>query len=152
MGIGPSTKETTLHRFRDPILEVCQGDQDIDLTGIIVVGTPSSMDEKEYVAARTGMCVEAMRLDGAIVTIDGWGNSHVDFALTMEQIGSRGVEVVGVTFQGTQASFVIKNEFMNTIVDINKSKAGIETECVGENTAVELDAKKALALLKLKMR
>ena len=41
---------------------------------------------------------------------------------------------------------------MNTIVDINKSAEGIETEVVGENTTDELDARKAVALLKLKMR
>jgi D-proline reductase (dithiol) PrdE len=41
---------------------------------------------------------------------------------------------------------------MDTIVDFNKSKEGLETEVVGENTVSELDAKKALAFLKLKMR
>ncbi|EPZ53804.1 hypothetical protein H477_4643 [[Clostridium] sordellii ATCC 9714] len=41
---------------------------------------------------------------------------------------------------------------MDTIVDFNKSDKGIETEVVGENTVNELDAKKSLALLKLKMR
>ena len=28
MGIGPSTKETTLHHFRDPLLEVLSEDED----------------------------------------------------------------------------------------------------------------------------
>ena len=41
---------------------------------------------------------------------------------------------------------------MDTIVDMNKSKEGIETEVVGENNTNEIDAKKALAFLKLKMR
>lgn len=41
---------------------------------------------------------------------------------------------------------------MDTIVDFNKSDKGIETEVVGENTVSELDAKKSLALLKLKMQ
>ena len=31
MGIGPSTKETTLHHFRDPLLDVVSNDEDIDL-------------------------------------------------------------------------------------------------------------------------
>ena len=41
---------------------------------------------------------------------------------------------------------------MNTIVNINKSAEGIETNVVGENSLTETDAKKAAALLKLKMR
>ena len=50
MGVGPSTKETTLHHFRDPLLDVVSNDEDIDLMGIIVVGTPQSNEEKEYAA------------------------------------------------------------------------------------------------------
>jgi D-proline reductase (dithiol) PrdE len=41
---------------------------------------------------------------------------------------------------------------MDTVVDFNKSKEGIETEVVGENNVMPIDAKKALAFLKLKMK
>jgi len=40
----------------------------------------------------------------------------------------------------------------NNIVDINKSAEGVETNVVGENNLVRSDAKKAKAILKLKMR
>ena len=59
--------------------------------------------------------------------------------------------MVGITFVGTQAKFVVTNRYMDTIVDMNKSAQGIETEVVGENTVTPLDCKKALAFLKLKM-
>lgn len=152
MGVGPSTKETTLHHFRDPLLDVVSNDQDIDLMGIIVVGTPQSNEEKEYVGKRVAVWLESMRADGAIISVDGWGNSHVDYANTIEEIGIRGIPVVGLSFIGTQAKFVVENQYMDTIVDFNKSKAGIETQTVGENTVEKLDAKKALAFLKLKMK
>ncbi|WP_332525721.1 hypothetical protein [Terrisporobacter sp.] len=29
MGIGPSTKETTLHHFRDPLLDIVSNDEEI---------------------------------------------------------------------------------------------------------------------------
>ncbi|WP_406243418.1 glycine/sarcosine/betaine reductase component B subunit [Tissierella carlieri] len=152
MGIGPSTKETTLHHFRDPILNIVSNDKDIDLLGIIIAGTPQDNEDKYFVGRRAAAWVEAMRADGVIISADGWGNSHVDYANTIEEIGKRNIPVVGISFVGTQAQFVVKNRYMDTIVDINKSKDGIETEVVGENTLSELDAKKALALLKLKMR
>ena len=41
---------------------------------------------------------------------------------------------------------------MDTIVDMNKNPEGIESEIVGENEVTELEARKALAFLKLKMR
>ncbi|ABR46895.1 D-proline reductase (dithiol) [Alkaliphilus metalliredigens QYMF] len=152
MGIGPSTKETTLHHFRDPLLDVVSNDEDIDLLGVIIVGTPQNNEDKEFVGKRTATWLEAMRVDGAIVSVDGWGNSHVDYANTIEEIGKRGIPVVGLSFIGTQAKFVVENQYMNTIVDFNKSEKGIETEVVGENNADYLDAKKTLAFLKLKMR
>ncbi|WP_461205426.1 glycine/sarcosine/betaine reductase component B subunit [Clostridium sp. DL1XJH146] len=152
MGIGPSTKETTLHHFRDPLLDVVSNDTDVDLLGVVVVGTPQGNREKYYVGKRAAVLAESMRADGVILSADGWGNSHVDFANTIEEVGKREIPLVGVTFVGTQAKFVVTNKYMDTIVDINKSEKGIETEVVGENNMNELDAKKALAFLKLKMR
>jgi len=152
MGIGPSTKETTLHHFRDPLLNLVSKDTDIDLLGILIVGTPQVNREKYYVGKRAAAWAEAMRADGVIISADGWGNSNVDFANTIEEIGKRNIPVVGLCFIGTQAKFVVSNEYMDTIVDINKSEKGIETEVVGENNTVTMDCKKALAFLKLKMR
>lgn len=152
MGIGPSTKETTLHHFRDPLLDVVSKDGDVDLLGVIVAGTPQENEDKVFVAQRAAAWTEAMRADGVIVSIDGWGNSNIDFATALEEVGKRNIPVVGMSFVGTQAQFVVTNKYMDTVVDFNKSKEGIETEVVGENNVVELDAKKALAFLKLKMR
>ncbi|MGL6106434.1 glycine/sarcosine/betaine reductase component B subunit [Romboutsia sp.] len=152
MGIGPSTKETTLHHFRDPLLDIVGSDQDIDLVGIVVVGTPQDNKEKYFVGQRTAAWLESMRVDGAIISVDGWGNSHVDYANTIEEIGKRDIPVVGLSFVGKQAKFVVTNKYMDTIVDFNKSSEGIETQVVGENTVNYIDAKKALAFLKLKMR
>lgn len=152
MGIGPSTKETTLHHFRDPLLDVVSSDGDVDLLGIIVAGTPQENEDKVFVGERIAAWCEAMRADGVIVSIDGWGNSNIDFATAIEEIGKRNIPVVGMSFVGVQAQFVVTNKYMDTIVDFNKSVEGIETEVVGENNVTQLDAKKALAYLKLKIR
>lgn len=152
MGIGPSTKETTLHHFKDPLLEIVSKDKDIDLLGILLVGTPQANSEKYFVGKRAAALIEGMRADGVIFSLDGWGNSHVDYENTMRELGERDIPVVGVSFIGTQAQFVVKNKYMDTVVDINKNIQGIETEIVGENTLSSLDAKKALAMLKLKIR
>ncbi len=152
MGIGPSTKETSLHHFRDPLLDVVGNDADIDLVGVLVVGTPQGNSKKVFVGERAAAWAEAARVDGVIISCDGWGNSHVDYANTIAALGKRKIPVSGVSFQGVQGRFVVTNQYMDTIVDINKSQAGIETEVVGENNLDRLDARKALAFLKLKMR
>ena len=107
---------------------------------------------KLFTGSRVGAWAEALRVKGAIVSEDSWGNSNVDFAQAIEEIGKRDIAVVGVSFVGTQGAFVVTNQYMNTIVDFNKSEEGVETNVVGENNIVAQDAKKAKALLKLKMR
>mgnify|MGYP004731199349 FL=1 len=95
---------------------------------------------------------ECMRADGVIISCDGWGNSHVDYTNTVEQIGERGIPVTGITFNGTVAQFVVVNDYLDAIIDINKSADGTERDVVGENNMTRLDCLKAKALLKLKMQ
>ena len=153
MGIGPSTKETSLHHFRDPLLQVVSGDEDLDLMGILLVGTPDGNADKMLVGTRAAVIAESIRADGVIISSDGWGNSDVDYTNTVEQLGIRGIPTTGLNFSGTVAQFVVVNEFLEgNIIDINKSADGTETNVVGENNVTELDCRKAVALLKLKMR
>ena len=152
MGIGPSTKETSLHHFRDPLLDVVSKDTDVDLMGVMLIGSPDGNEEKMLVGTRAAVWAECMRADGVIVSCDGWGNSHVDYTNTMEQIGIRGIPAAGITFNGTVAQFVVMNDYLDAIVDINKSATGEETNVLGENNMVEKDCKIALYKLKAKMK
>lgn len=152
MGIGPSTKETSLHHFRDPLLDVVSADEDLDLMGIMLVGTPDDNEEKMLVGTRAAVWAEAMRADGVIMSMDGWGNSDVDFANTAEQLGKRGIPATGLKFSGTSGQFVVTNDYLGGIMDFNKSAEGVETNMVGENNVTKLDARKVTARLKLEMR
>ena len=152
MGIGPSTKETSLHHFRDPLLDVVSADTDVDLMGIVLVGSPDGNEDKMLVGTRAAVWAECMRADGVIVSCDGWGNSHVDYTNTMEQIGIRGIPAAGITFNGTVAQFVVVNDYLDAIVDINKNPEGVESNIVGENNMTERDCKIALYKLKAKMK
>ncbi len=152
MGIGPSTKETTLHHFRDPLLDVVSGDEDLDLMGVLIVGTPDGNEDKMLVGRRAAVWAEAMRTDGVIISADGWGNSDVDFTNTVEELSTRGIAVTGLKFSGTVGKFVVENDYLDGIKDINKSESGTETCVVGENNMTRLDARKVTAILKLKMR
>ena len=152
MGVGPSTKETSQHHFKDPLVELLSRDPDIDFQGIIIVGTPQSNRMKHLVGARAAAWLEGMRTNGVILSADGWGNSDVDFANTLEEVGRRGISAIGLKFIGTQAKFVVENDYTDFVLDFNKSESGTETERVGENTIDRRDAAKALASIKLKMR
>ena len=136
----------------DQKAEVVSSDEDLDLMGIIIVGTPDDNTDKLLVGTRAAVWAEAMRADGVILSSDGWGNSDVDFANTAEQMEIRGIPVTGLKFSGTVGQFVVENDHLGEILDINKSEEGIETDVLGENNVTELDAKKVTAMLKLKMR
>jgi len=45
---------------------------------------------------------------------------------------------------------IFKDKYMDTIVDFYISEGHEETEIIGQNNVEEIDAKKALAFLKLK--
>lgn len=151
MGIGPSTKETSLHHFRDPLLNVVTADDELDLMGIILVGTPDVSEDKLRVSTRAAMMAAAMRPDGVITSTDGWGNSDVDYCNMVEQVGKLGIPVTGFHFTGTCGRFVVSNDYLDNLLDMNKGP-GVETNRVGENAVNETDARKAVARLKLMMR
>lgn len=43
-------------------------------------------NHKQFVAQRTGVLVEAMWADGAIVSSHNWGNNHIDFTSVIQAI------------------------------------------------------------------
>lgn len=149
--IGPASKETSRHYFREPLVIEAMNDEEFDLAGIIFVGSPQANAEKFYVSKLLGMTIEAMDIDGAIVTTEGFGNNHIDFASHIEEIGSRGIPVVGVTFSGVQGQLVAGNKYMDAMVDNNKSSLGIEDEVLSKNCHTREDAIRALFMLKSKM-
>lgn len=152
MGIGPSTKETSLHHFHDPLLDIVSADEELDLLGILLVGTPDGNEEKILVGTRAAVWAEGMRADGVIISSDGWGNSDVDYVNTIDQLAKRGIPAAGLHFCGTAGQFVVESPHLDAIVDINKNPKGVETCILGENSVDHLDARKVTAMLKLKMR
>ena len=149
--IGPASKENSRHYWREPLVIEAMHDEEIDLVGDIFVGSPQVNAEKFYVSKRLGMMIEAMGVDGAIVTTEGFGNNHIDFASHIEQIGKRDVAVVGVSFSAVQGALVVGNEYMKYMIDNNKSKQGIENEVLSNNTLCPEDAVRSLAMLKTVM-
>ena len=149
--IGPASKEMSRHYWREPLVLEALHDEEIDLCGVIFVGSPQINSEKFYVSKRVGMMVEALDVDGAFITTEGFGNNHIDFASHHEQIGMRGVPVVGLSFCAVQGALVVGNKYMTNMVDNNKSEAGIENEVLACNTLCHEDAIRALAMLKTAM-
>ena len=149
--IGPATKEMTRHYFREPLVNALSKDDELDLVGVVFIGSPQVNDEKAYVSSRLGSLIETMNLDGAIVTTEGFGNNHIDFASNIEAIGSRGIPVVGVTFSAYQGQLVVGNKYMDAMIELNKDPEGFENEILGCSSICEDDAKRAVLMLKTKM-
>lgn len=149
--IGPASKEMSRHYWREPLVLEALHDEEVDLCGVIFVGSPQINAEKFYVSRRVGMMVEALDVDGAFVTTEGFGNNHIDFASHIEQIGMRGIPVVGMSFCAVQGALVVGNKYMTNMIDNNKSEAGIENEVLGCNTLCHEDAIRALYSLKAEM-
>ncbi len=156
MGIGTSMKETTLHYYKDPLLEIVTEDRDVNLMGIMIYGSSDLNENKLLVAERVGVYLEAMRADGAIFSCNGDGNNHIDYAHAIEETEKRGIPVVALSLVPLE-EYVVQNEYMDDLVCFYKTydKAvtiGDETTALAENAVSQIDVRKALARLKLKMR
>ncbi|EPY2272676.1 D-proline reductase (dithiol) proprotein PrdA [Clostridium sporogenes] len=149
--IGPASKEDTRHYFREPVLEALAADEELDIVGVAFIGSPQVNDEKAFVSKRLGAMTDTMKLDGAIVTTEGFGNNHIDFSYNIEEIGKRGINVVGITYAAYQGQLVVGNKYMDAMIEVNKDEGGFESELLGENTITMDDAKRAVLMLKNKI-
>jgi D-proline reductase (dithiol) PrdA len=149
--IGPATKEMTRHYFREPLVEGLAEDTELNLVGVIFIGSPQVNDEKMYVSERLGTLVETLDVAGAIVTTEGFGNNHIDFASHIEQIGMRGIPAVGVSFCAYQGQLVVGNKYMDAMIEINKDQQGFENEIAGCSSITKADADRAILMLKTRM-
>ncbi|MCU0081178.1 glycine/sarcosine/betaine reductase component B subunit [Extibacter muris] len=141
---------------RDPLVEILSEDQDVNLRGIVIVGSPDKDEDKYLSAERVGASLECMRVDGAVFSCNGLGNNHVDYAHSIEAAEKRGIPVVALSLCPAE-DFVVQNQYMDGVLCYYKTldegrQAGDETTVLAQNTVMGTDARKALAMLKLKMR
>ena len=151
MGLGPSIKMTSLHHYDCPVTRRLLNDEDVDFSGVIVDGVSENFDAKVATAVKTGEKAASLQWDGAVVAIDGWGNHHVDFVNVIEQLGIRDIPAVGMSYIGLQGRLVATNQFVDTVVDFNKESSGYESCVVGQNNLTDMDAFKAVGILKNKV-
>lgn len=149
--IGPATKEMTRHYIREPLVEGLAADDELDLIGVICVGSPQVNDEKLWVSERLGSLMESMNLDGVIITTEGFGNNHIDFIQHIGQAGSRGIPVVGVSFCAYQGQLVVGNEYADAMVEENMDRGGFENDIAGCSCVTPEVAARAIQMLKNKM-
>lgn len=149
--IGPATKEMTRHYIREPLVEGLAADDELDLIGVICIGSPQVNDEKLWVSERLGSLMESMNLDGVIITTEGFGNNHIDFIQHIGQAGKRGIPVVGVSFCAYQGQLVVGNEYADAMVEENMDKGGFENDIAGTSCVTPEVAARAIQMLKNKM-
>lgn len=149
--IGPATKEMTRHYIREPLIEGLAEDDEIDLVGVCLIGSPQVNDEKMWVSERLGSTFDSLSLDGVIITTEGFGNNHIDFVEHIGQAGSRGIPVVGVSFCAYQGQLVVGNEFADAMVEENLDAGGFENDIAGCNCITPEVAARAIQMLKNKI-
>ncbi len=149
--IGPATKEMTRHYIREPLVEGLAADTEMDLVGVVFVGSPQVNDEKLWVSERLGSLLESLDIDGCIITTEGFGNNHIDFIQHIGQAGKRGIPVVGVSFCAYQGQLVVGNEYATAMVEENMDMGGFENNVAGCSCVTKEVAVRAIAMLKNKM-
>ncbi len=149
--IGPATKEMTRHYIREPLVEGLAADGELDLVGVVFIGSPQVNDEKLWVSERLGSMLESLDIDGCIITTEGFGNNHIDFIQHIGQAGSRGIPVVGVSFCAYQGQLVVGNPYATAMVEENMDMGGFENNVAGCSCVTKEVAARAIQMLKNRM-
>ena len=149
--IGPATKEMTRHYIPAPLVEGLAKDDELDLIGVVFVGSPQVNDEKLWVSDRLGSLLESLDIDGCIITTEGFGNNHIDFIQHIGQAGKRGIPVVGVSFCAYQGQLVVGNPYADAMVEENMDQGGFENDVAGCSCVTKEVAARAIQMLKNKM-
>ena len=149
--IGPATKEMTRNYIREPLVEGLAKDDELDLIGVVFVGSPQVNDEKLWVSDRLGSLLESLDIDGCIITTEGFGNNHIDFIQHIGQAGKRGIPVVGVSFCAYQGQLVVGNPYADAMVEENMDHGGFENDVAGCSCVTKEVAARAIQMLKNKM-
>ena len=149
--IGPATKEMTRHYIREPLVEGLASDSELDLIGVLFIGSPQVNDEKLWVSERLGSMLETLDLDGVIITTEVFGNNHIDFIQHIGQAGKRNIPVVGVSFCAYQGQLVVGNEYATAMVEENMDKGGFENDIAGCSCVTTEVAARAIQMLKNRM-
>ncbi|MBQ8693564.1 MAG: hypothetical protein IJ520_10520, partial [Synergistaceae bacterium] len=132
--------------------DLISADADIDLLGIILFGSSNKFSEKILASTRAAIWTQGVRADGAVAFCEGSGNNHVDFANLLAQLENRNIAAADLTVMGKNDQPVVNNNHTSDIIDICKSSGSVEPCVLGQNNLIETDCRKALAMLKLKMR
>ncbi|MEO1771422.1 MULTISPECIES: glycine/sarcosine/betaine reductase component B subunit [Enterococcus] len=151
MGLGASMKETTLHHYRDPFVELLAEDAEIDLLGVIIMGSADDTPTKILASNRTAQLLCSLKADGAILSCNGFGNNHVDYANLINEVGKNKLPFVAMSVCDAE-NFVVTNNYLTEVLPFYKSNQGKETGILAQNTVTKEDAQKAIARLRLKMR
>lgn len=156
MGIGTSMKETTKHYYKDPLLEVVSNDKDVNLRGIVIIGSPDANEDKMRAGERVGALIESMHVDGALFSCNGEGNNHVDYAKSIEETEKRGIPVSVLSFSPTDR-YVVNTDFIKSSVCFYQSSdptlpTGQCSYILAEQTYEKKHVVQALALLKQRMK
>ena len=146
--IGPATKEMTRHYIREPLVEGLAEDNELDLIGVVCIGSPQVNDEKLWVSERLGSLFESLDLDGVIITTEGFGNNHIDFIEHIGQAGVRDIPVVGVSFCAYQGQLVVGNKYATAMVEENMDQGGFENDIAGCSCVTPSVAARAIQMLK----
>jgi len=149
--VTPSSKETTLFFQSDPLLKALHEEESFDFVGMVCAGSPAVNKEKKYVAKRLGELVEALGAEAAAITAQGFGNNHIDWAWCIEEMGKRGISVVGSTMAAVHCPLVTSNDYMDALVEHCHDGEGRETRIIADNLITDATARRILTMLKNKI-
>ena len=140
-----STHEYMTHPLVTHMLE--EHGKSIDFAGVIVSGLCPEMDKKLLSAEMVSNIAGNIGVSGAVMTMEGYGNADVDYALVYLALERAGVSTVGMTCEssgrdGTASPLAVMDPRINAMVSTGNVSQKLYMEAMpvkGDIMAVERD-------------
>ncbi|MCG8531777.1 MAG: glycine/sarcosine/betaine reductase component B subunit [Desulfovibrionales bacterium] len=97
--VAPCDKVTTFHHFNNPVIEDLykRHGKDLNFIGVILTNENVFLKDKERCSDMVAKLAEFLKLDGVLISEEGYGNPDTDLMMNCKKVAQKGVAVGLIT-------------------------------------------------------
>jgi Glycine/sarcosine/betaine reductase component B subunits. len=94
--VSPGSKTTTFHHENNAIIEECfkRDGKEINFLGVVLYPLSVTLNEKMINSVTAAKIVEMLNADGAVISMEGFGNPTTDLMMICKRLEEKGIKTV----------------------------------------------------------
>jgi sarcosine reductase len=137
--VSACDKNTTYHHLNNPVIDdlFARHGKDLNFVGVVVTNENVTLLDKERSSNFTAKLVEGLKVDGVIISEEGFGNPDADLIMNCKKIEALGIKTVLITDEyagrdGASQSLADGHPLANAVVSGGNANATIDLPPMGK--------------------